>query len=379
MENKFVCKLKSKFLPFSWCTVGPYLLFLLIVIVLLSSCSTIDRKDDAVRIKKNNEFRYSKRIDKDKNIIKRDGTTLRGTVQRIVKETKPNSCPIEDSTTFSSKYFVQFLDSEAKSILETEKIPIEDIELIGQKPELAKVIQNSYNNINWFENFNDPLDPRAIREVPVDSIFINNCPNVIDCNCSPLNIGLDCPDCNYNNYFFEIRAAYAVYNDKNSLGIPVGRDAYAAEFAFGYRWDRLGLGMMFNTGVPIYNSKTGLDIYRPLMMLHGRYQFDKVLCMIPFVYTQLGLTIDAQSLELCGSSQCEDLDVEINCVDLPISYGFGIGMDIPIPSCLFDISFDLGYKSVLVGETFNTFMFNNVSDARRINMLVFRLGVTLGY
>lgn len=378
MENKFVCKLKSKFLPLSWCTLGPYIVILFLLLMVLASCSSIDRKDDAIRIKKNKELYYSQRKDNSKNVFKRDGTTLRGTVLKVIQETKPNSCPLEDTTTFANNYFVLFLDAQAGSLDEIERIPIEHIELIGQKPELRDKLKNRYDNINWFENYNDPLDPRAVREVPVDSLFRDTCQ---DCNCNPLSLALElnCPDCEYKNYFVELRGAYAVYNDKNSDGLPVGRDAYYAEIATGYRWNNWGFGIMASTGVPVYNSKTGLDLYRPLMLLHGRYQFEKTLCMVPFVYSQFGFTLDVESLDLFSASACELPDVSLPNVCLPISYGFGVGLDIPLPSCIFDLSLDLGYKSVLVGETFNLPLFNNVSDSRRINMLVFRLGITLGY
>jgi hypothetical protein len=359
----------------------PFIVFAILLIMVLSSCSTIDRKDDAIRIKAAKESEYRYRKDKAGENPKRDGTTLRGTVYKVVQQTTPNSCPIVDTTTFSSKYFVMFLDAQANSLDEIEPIPIENIELVGQKPELKSKLQNRYDNINWFENFNDPLDPRAVREVPVDSIFISKCPDTRDCNCNPLSMALElnCPDCEYKNYFTEIRGGYAVYNDKNSSGLPEGRDSYYAEFAAGYRWDKWGIGLMASTGVPVYNSITGEDLFRPLMMLHGRYQFDKILCMYPFMYGQFGFTMDVQSLGLFSASACDDLDVSLPKVSIPLSYGFGVGLDVPLPFCWFDLSFDLGYKSIAVGETFNSLFFNDVSDSRRINMIVFRLGVTLGY
>jgi hypothetical protein len=381
MKDKILCKMKSSFLPFSICNITPYIVIIILLLMVLSSCSTIERKDDAVRIKSGKENKFREYKDKNNNVISRDGTTLRGTVYKILQETTPNSCPIVDTTSFSSKYYVIFLDEQANSESQIEKIPIEVIDLIGQKLELAEKLNNRYNNINWFENFNDPLDPQAIREVPVDSFFINNCPEVIDCNCNPISVALElnCPDCEYKNYFLELRGGYSVYTDRNSAGLPIGRDSYYGELALGYRNDSWGIGIMASTGVPVYNSRTDEDLFRPLLMLHGRKQFDEILCMFPFAYAQFGFTMDAQSLDLFKAYSCELPDVNLPKVSLPISYGFGFGVDIPLPMCLFDISFDLGYKSVLVGETFNTLLFNNVSDTRRINMLVFRLGITLGY
>ena len=388
MESKIMCRLKSKFLPFSWCSAGPYIVILILLLMVLASCSSIDRKDDAVRIKKESENRYSQRKAQNDRIVQRDGTTLRGTVLKIIQETTPNSCPVMDTTTFSSRYYVLFLDANAGEMSEAERIPIENVELIGQKPELREKLKNRHNNINWFENFNDPLDPRSVREVPVDSFFINNCPDVFDCNCNPLSIALElnCPDCTYKNYFTEIRGSYAVYNDLNANGFPEGREAYYAEFVQGYRFGKWGIGIMTSTGIPVYNSKVeGQDINRPLIMLHGRRQFDKFLCMFPFVYGQLGFAYDRHTVQLFNASFCDDCaEGDADCfslpsVSIPWSYGFGVGVDIPLPFCFFDVSFDLGYKSIAIGEAYNSMLFNNVNDSRRINMLVFRLGITLGY
>ncbi|MBX3044305.1 MAG: hypothetical protein KF896_11355 [Ignavibacteriae bacterium] len=385
-----MCKIKSKFVPFSFCSITPYIVILILLLMVLASCSTIDRKDDAVRIKTEKETKFREFKDKDDKIVTRDGTTLRGTVLKVIKRTTPNSCPITDTTTFSSNYSILFLDNKASNLASAEEIPIVNVDLVAQKPELrAKLGTNQYDNVNWFENFNDPLDPRAIREVPVDSLFINICPDAFDCNCNPLSLSLQlrCPDCNYKNYFTEIRGGYAVYNDLNANGFPEGRDAYFAEIATGYRWDGWGLGLMVSSGVPVYNSKVaGENIQRPLLMLHGRKQFDKFLCMYPFTYAQLGFAMDEQTRQLFSASICGECGDEDDCfalpdvrLSIPWSYGFGFGVDIPLPFCFFDISFDLGYRSVAVGETYNTILYNNVSNSRRINMLVFRLGITLGY
>ncbi|MDX9789450.1 MAG: hypothetical protein RBT61_01330 [Candidatus Kapabacteria bacterium] len=389
MKADKYCKNKSCETPLSLCSIIQYLIVFVLFLMFMASCSTIERKDDAVRIKIGLENQYTSRKTKDDILVKRDGTTLRGTVFRIIQETTPNSCPIVDTTTFSSKYSVIFLDSDAGTMTEAERIPLNNIELVGQKTEMIERLgMNRYGNINWFENFNDPLDPRSVREVPVDSFFVNTCPDAFDCNCNPLSMALElnCPDCEYENYFTEIRGGYAVYDDRNSNGVLTGREAYLAEIVHGYRSGQWGIGISLSTGVPVYNSKVeGEDILRPLIMLHGRKQFDKFLCMYPFVYGQLGFAIDEQTRRLFSAGFCGDCtDDNVDCfalprASLPLSFGFGVGMDIPLPFCIFDVSVDLAYKSIVIGETYNTILYNNVSDSRRINMLVFRIGVTLGY
>lgn len=381
MFEKIKCEINSKYPWLSWCRLMPYIVFIILLLMVLSSCASIDRKDDAIRIKKNKEQDYSKRIDKDGNSIKRDGNTLRGTVYKIIKVTSPNSCPVSDTTTYSSSYSVLFLDSKAGKESEIERIPLDDIDLVGQKENFKSKVQNEYDNINWFENFNDPLDPRTIREVPVDSFFVSNCPETEDCNCNPLSIALElnCPNCDYKNYFVELRGGYAVYDDINSSGIPIGRDSYMGEVAFGYRTGNTGIGISISSGVPIYNSQTGEDIWRPTLMLHTKQQFDKVLCMIPFVYGQIGIAADAQSLNIFNFNSCDDLEICLPKLNFPISYGMGIGLDIPLPFCLFDLSFDFGYKSLAIGETYNTMFYEGATGSRRVDMFLFRLGVTLGY
>lgn len=379
MNKKVKCNHNCGRGTISWCNFMPYIVIIILALMVLSSCSSVQRKDDAVRIKKDKDRNYNILQIDEENQTKRDGSTLRGTVLRIIKETRPNSCPVMDTTTYSNKFFVEFLDKKAGDN-NLELIPLEDVELIGQKEALRSKLSNRYNNINWFENFNDPLDPRSLREVPVDSFYISNCPGEIDCNCNPLSLALKCPDCDYASYFVELRAAYAVYDDININNQSLGRDSYYGEAAFGYRWNSWGLGLMVSTGVPVFNSKIGTDIWRPIAMLHGRKQFDKFLCMYPFVYAQLGFALDVETTRLFSNCDCDcGIQLPSANISLPLSYGFGAGLDIPLPFCMFDVSLDMGYKSVLIGETFNTLLFNNVSDSRRIHMFVLRLGITLGY
>ncbi len=377
MLEKIRCQINAKYPRLSLCRLMPFIFFAILLIMILSSCSSIDRKDDAVRIKKGHENKYSILKDKDGNSYKRDGNTLRGTVFKVIEITQPKSCPVSDTTTYSKRYEVLFLDARSKCMSEAQRIPIEDIDFIGQTEEIKSKFYNKYKNINWFENFNDPLDPRAIREVPVDSIYISFCPETRDCNCNPL--GIDCPTCNYKNYFTEIRGGYAVYDDINVNNPLIGRDSYFGEIAFGYRSGKTGVGLSLSSGVPVYNSKTGEDIRRPILMLHTRQQFGRVLCMFPFMYAQMGVALDKQSSNIFNFNSCDDNDISLPSLCFPLSYGFGMGLDVPLPICLFDLSFDIGYKSIAIGESHNTMFYNGVTSSRRVNMLIFRLGITLGY
>lgn len=375
-KDTFFSRLRCS-IKYNYCKYIPLVVLLIMAVIMLSSCSSIDRKDDAVRIKRNIDNKYNVRKDSKGNQHYRNGTTLNGTVLKVLQETTPNSCPVMDTTTYKSRYFVIFLDSLAESMDEIEKIPIEDVELIGQSDALSSKINNKYNNINWFENFNNPLDPRSIREVPVDSIYFSNCPGEMDCNCNPLSIALQCPDCKYKGYFVEIRGCYAVYDDRGANNQVISRENYYAEIAFGYRWDNFGLGLMLSSGIPIYNLQTGEDFLRPLVMIHGRMQMEKFWCMFPYIYGQLGFAVDYHSLKFLSN------DNTIDGIPAPgglcPSVGLGIGLDIPLPGCPFDLSADFGYKLLRVGQEYDTGLWGKFISSRIVDMFALRIGITLGY
>lgn len=368
------------------------ILIFLALAAFAASCSSFQRQDDAVRIKPDKAEKYDILFDTDSSVIgTRNGNTLRGTVIGILKKTYANDCPADEFTKYTTRDYVLFLDSLSEDVENIEQIPLEDVELIGTK--LPDLPENDYGNINWFENFNNPLDPRNIREVRVDSVYIDTC-SVDYCDCAPLsvnvrypelNLRLECPDCDYSWYFLELRGGYAVYDDVNPDKLTIGRDGYLGEAAFGARFGRYGLGLAVSSGVPIYNSLTEGDIYRPVTMLHGRYHFDKIACMIPFAYGQFGMSIDEFSLDLFKVSVCDgcksNIEVEPPNADIsiPVSWGFGIGLDIPNYTCLFDLSFDLGFRSLAVGQPMVFGGFANLPTKRRINMLVLRMGITFGY
>jgi hypothetical protein len=58
----------------------------------------------------------------------------------------------------------------------------------------------------------------------------------------------------------------------------------------------------------------------------------------------------------------------------PLTYGFGVGVDIPIMSDL-DLEIDLGYRDVAVGDAYPMLGFTNVPGTRRIGTFQLRFGV----
>ncbi|MFP4528112.1 MAG: hypothetical protein ACLFQX_06150 [Candidatus Kapaibacterium sp.] len=367
---------------------------LIAIAIALAGCSTIDSvryKYDAVRIKPEYQNRYDTlRIDGE--VVRRNGSALKGTVMRLETRQSP-----EDTSEMNT--YVVFLDSMATARF--EKIPIEHVDLIGEKAGLGR---------NYFEHFNDPLNPRAIREVPHDTIVVphGETPETMDCGCDPLyvGIGLQCPfiDCRVealseNSFFAELKGGYAIYNDVMPAGLGnVARDAYFAELVMGYRFNyHWALGLALSTGVPLYNSLEDItqiefnsdgepiSIYRPTALLHLKYSFEDTWCMIPFVYGQFGIAIDELSFDLfkittyCDDSDCSrayDYEPPGADISIPLSYGLGLGVDIPV-SCWFDLSFDLGVRSIAFGEQDPFTLFGAlVPQKRRVNMVVFRLGLS---
>lgn len=365
-----------------------YLLLILIALALFSCSSSKSYYDDGVRIKqdKHEDKKYTTVPGTDK---KRSSATLRGTVYGV--ETIYTTC--EDSVT-GSHTFVIFKDSTNNAL--PERIPIDDVILIGLDEKVGL-------DTNFFEYYNDPLDPRAIREVPHRYSYRDTCD--LPCECQDLSIGLKCPTAykcrdsvvKKRWYFMEYKAGYAIYNDREPGSIiDVAREGYFAEMATGFRFGnrhQYGLGLLFSTGVPLYNSRDLPDIieaeipnsiYRPFVMLHNRYQFESIFCVRPFVYGNFGIAIDDLTLDLAcmnlsDCQECKELALECDCLDLsmPLSYGLGAGVDIPI-TCNFDLSFDFGWRSVAFGEISPSSAFGlNVPSKRRVNMFIFRLGVTL--
>ncbi|MFY8161128.1 MAG: outer membrane protein [Candidatus Kapaibacteriota bacterium] len=247
-----------------------------IIIILISSCSSETvLKNDAIRIKPNkvNEYNQNKKTNKPRN-----GSTLRGKAIKIRQETFANSCPIEDTTTFSTKSYLMFLDSNASDKSQVEKIPMDDIFTIGTE---LKIPKNKWGNINYFETYNDPLLPKSIREVGVDSIYIDTCSST-PCPCNDFNMDLEipclfcfkCPERILDDYFVEGKLGYGLYNELNAEGVSVGNEGIAGEVATGWRFGegkRYGLGLLYSTGMPTTNLYDGVSNVRSMVAIYTRY------------------------------------------------------------------------------------------------------------
>lgn len=355
------------------------------------ACSSLDRYDDAVRIKAEKADKYLNIPNSDKM---RDGRTLSGTVLKVLVEAQPISCEIDSGYGYTNSLIFINKDMPDQTLY-YEKIPLEDVELVSS---LYNPPQNEYGNINVFENFNNPDQMRGLRSVPVDTVVVDTC---CPCRCQKFSLSgnfdlaveMNCPQRDLSWYFVELRGVYSSYTDYVSLTKEEGRSSYSAEAAAGIRFGGFGIGLLYSSGIKVYDAFNGSDYLRPFGALHLRYSADKDkflgLCMRPFIYGDFGISIDKLSLELPKldwSTKCEnckqyldDLKAsgQLPQVDFswPWVYGIGFGIDIPVASFI-DLSADIGFRSVGVGEKTEAAGFENVPTMRRINMLLFRFGVT---
>lgn len=368
-------------------------LFLVLILVACNPKSTSTKfNDDAVRIKTDFMKKYDTLTVQNK-LIHRNGSTLRGQVNRIVETITIDTCGGKNDTTRTG--YVEFLDSTYFSISrpQIERIPFSHIDFVGEKKGLGL-------GKNWFENYNDPLNAKNIREVNfVSNVSRIDCKNPppppcdtcntpppppFDCGCEPysFSLGIECGKRTYTDVFIELRGGYAAYVDKLSL-LTSGKavEGYMGEIAVGYRFGETkqwGIGLAYGTGVGIANTYDESVVTRPWLMLHGRKNFDRILCISPFIYGQFGMSLDKASLDLFnfkyGDCKTQITDPSYN-VNLPISYGIGAGLDIPVLEEL-DLSIDLGYKHLNVGEYLPVSGFANVPFNKTIDMFVLRLGLT---
>jgi uncharacterized protein YceK len=353
---------------------------------LFSGCSSIKRHDDAVRIKPEaaDKYQYHPYTEK-----KRDGKNLRGTVLKVQVSSIADSCFDGEPVSYTSKASVVFLDSLSREDDQIELIPIEDVILVGQVENLPRT---RHGNINIFETFNNPEEFDAVRIVPVDSARIDTCQKRCDCEQYGMELPgfrIECIKRQFDWFFVELRGGYAVYTDQLINVEEYGREGWLGEVALGLRFGGLyewGAGLAFSSGVPIYNSFDDTDVLRPTAMLHLRYQSPKErflgLCMRPFAYGQLGMAIDDLTMDLYKISmndECRNnIDVNLPYInfDVPISWGLGLGLDIPVAPFL-DLSIDAGIRSLAFGESVDGVNgFDNVPTRRTLNMFLLRFGLT---
>lgn len=397
----------------------PVLLAVLLVAATFShACSGSDviLLDHAVRMNRDTLDAMRKGDDDTRNILEhvygrakdtnttRDPGTLRGHVYGVTTMEMPDDCE-SGADSLNGRKFVMFTDRVhfGKENPPVEYIPLEHVELIGPQVGL-----DSY----WFEVFNDPLNPDGIREVPTIDYLFNPC----GCNCTPLDAsipcppgiicGLECPDRTYRWYFVELKGAYHVYNDIVDVNRTADRDAISYDIAAGIRFrgffnllldDKTdmahwNLGLHYSSGVPLTNTRDFFEAAedKPTLMLKLKHQFDRTLCVFPFVYGEGGIAMDGASLDLLDLSlkgsflcNCEEENAELEqifnspAVDIsfPLSFGLGVGVDIPVHD-RFDISFDLGWRRIAFAETMDLFQSADVPSYRSVSMWVLRGGVT---
>lgn len=368
-------------------------LILLLFIVLASCSKKLPKNDDAVRI----NLESIQNLDEFNPYIEpntgkpRNPNTLRGNVFNITKVVS------EDG----EREYVVFLDNLAFGLEnpDYEFIPIEVVDFQGPKLGFDK---------NWFENYNNPLDHDVIREVETVEVVDKGC------GCSKIS----CPTCkftcpfpwqaraeNRSPVFVEAKAGVASYMDQSPFELTQrGFDQPFGEFAAGYRFgDRkkahFALGLSYFTGILTYENLTGNLLNRDALMLYGKYQFNEWNCVFPYVYSQIGASLDVNSLymgrlalstRLKGMFKYEcDCEAELDAdaklrreiafkspdidLSIPISLGFGFGVDIPANK-YFDVSIDLGYKYMKIGESTTVFEFK-MPVARPMSIYTLRIGV----
>ncbi len=248
----------------------------ILALAAMFSCSDKIYRDDAVRIKPDSAMKYNIHP---KTQDLRSGLTLRGEVKKIVIDAIPDSCPITDNTTYTYKGYVLFVDSSAKKRNATERIPLEDVDLVGPQIDMPK---NAYGNINFFETYNNPLLPKELREVKVDTVRKNPC--VTPCTCEEIGMPsyempclfcFTCPERQLSRLFLELKPGYSVYRDFNALGEKVGKDDWTFDVAAGVRLGsskRWGVGVIASSGVWTFNAIDSSIAKRASVNLYARYE-----------------------------------------------------------------------------------------------------------
>lgn len=376
--------------------IGVYIVFL--SLIFLFSCSSSKRvmNDDAVRLKLDSlsllpeGIEFNPFLEPNTN-TPRNSSTLRGNVFHIIKLDEIGE----------QKKYVVFLDSIAfnEKNPKPELIPLEFVDLQGPKVNLGE---------NWFENYNNPLSHDIIREV--DTIYSPKA-----CSCNDLSLPgfqLQCPfpvdERAQSRSWFYSNAKIGIASYNNFNGFTNEDNSQNSPFFELMAGIRLGdytsshwiLGISYFSGVNVFNSPNGQNINRNVLFLNAKYQFDAISCVFPFVYGQVGPSIDVESLYLGRIAlkgmfdgfinldcDCEaDLDADLKLrqelalkspevdISIPISWGFGFGVDIPM-SKSFDISLDFGYKYLKVGDYRNLFGLATPT-ANAVSLYTFTLGIT---
>ncbi|MCX6146427.1 MAG: hypothetical protein NTW25_04145 [Candidatus Kapabacteria bacterium] len=380
-------------------------LIVITLTILFASCSNQGTKsskfrlhDDVLRISNDSAYNYGRVPD---TSYIRNGKALRGKVESVDRKLYYG----KDSSIYS-RTTIKFVDSIYCKAYPDGNIPYNKFEYISYEA-LDTVFYNTLKNNNiknndktfkdsmfYVENYNNPLNFRMIREIkiniPKDSIprTPDSIPLPKDCGCQPLELNgpkIDCPSRIFSDYLVEAKIGYAAFTDKlDQISKMKGTDANFAELVLAYRYGdkkQWALGLAYSSGVPLANQFSGERITRPIVMLHGKKTFDRFFCLFPFTYAQFGVALDKLTLDLGKISLSDDCSNKLKLVDpgldlsIPLSYGFGFGLDIPVVPYM-DLSIDLGYRSLAFGESRILGGFSNVPSQRRVNMLLLRFGVS---
>ncbi len=375
-------------------TLGTFLIF---VLIFSYNCSgpRVKILDNAVRIKPAKWSEYDT-INVNGRLEPRNGSALRGTVYKI--EDWVRDCPDSADYGKAFKSYVVFKDTLPDAPI--ERIPLEDVDLVGLKKSVNL-------GRNWFEIYNNPLNPSLIAEVPIDTVLVG-CDTTVKCPCEPIGFGCENAECYppfkfkkkefylfvsrrmkkklaKKSYFVDLKLAAAYFANLSLEGIKFVDKAFTYEFAAGFRFGfrkQYALGLSFFGGVPLANiylpgkiSKSA----RAFAAIYARETFDEFCCAFPYVYGQLGLVPDKPTIELfklntfCGDC-ARRLGIERGLP--PLSFGFGAGIDIPI-NCELAISIDAGYKSLVFGEFYYYPIGGfNVPIQRRKDLFLLRAGVS---
>lgn len=290
------------------------LLISLSLSVLLAACSSYLKNDDAVRINKDKTNKYNMNPN---TKTPRNGNALRGEVRGIEYVAVPDSCPINDSTKFVKKGYVLFIDSANASKGDIERIPLEDVETVAKNVDMPI---NEYGNVNYFENYNNPLLPKSLREVPVNTVYQDTCSTPCPCEQIDVNIPcilcFDCPKRELKWWFIDLKPGFAAYKDVNVDGEKVGKNDWTFDAAAGVRFGsskRWGLGLIFSTGVKLYHTWDSTNSKRMSLNLYGRYdlirnkerinKYRKLTDTLPEITEMMVYdTIKTKTMDGCGDS-----------------------------------------------------------------------------
>ena len=369
--------MKKQFIP---------ILLIVIAVFAISACSVpqrpIIRSNDVIRID-SAIAQTQKYASLANSSEKRNSYYLEGTVLKLEKRTKWLDCPPQEDGIFVIDTFVVFLDKKAKDN-EIERISIKDIILVG--PKIDNIPFNEYENKNYFERSNDPFLPNSIRGVRFDSVYVP-CPEERPCPCNDFSFDFDfefdisCPKCEPAWWFFELSFVNSIFLDFDYRKADFKyRNIKHYDIAAGLNFNKTQIGLLYNPFFEVNNYYHDEKENKPLLALFGKQKFDPFFCMNPYIYGLIGTALDKSTLDYIVKKNFLP-DNRTNCISnfgFPLSYGFGLGVDVPIPSCLFNFFLDIGYRSLAIGQRLQSPPLDEQLFIRRLDLWNLRIGIRLG-